>query len=59
MFLSPENDDDDPGSHLQYMQLALSEARQAMEAGGVKGRLLLNEYLDYLTILIDVKERSE
>jgi len=35
MFLSPENAEDDPDSYLQYMQLALTEARQAMEAGEV------------------------
>ena len=35
MFLPPENAEEDPGSHLQCMQLALGEARQAMEAGEV------------------------
>lgn len=37
----------------------VEEVRQAMDDGGVKGRLLLEKYLDYLTIVIDVKERSE
>jgi tRNA(adenine34) deaminase len=35
MFLSPENAEDDPDAYLQYMQLALTEAHQAMEAGEV------------------------
>jgi len=37
----------------------VDEIRQVMEAGGVKGRLLVNEYLDYLTIILEAKETSE
>lgn len=35
------------------------EIRQAMEAGGVKGMLNVDAYLDYLTIVLDVKEADK
>lgn len=37
----------------------VDEIRQAMEAGGVKGRLAHGRYLDYLTIVIDAKEHGK
>jgi len=37
----------------------VEEIRQAMEAGGVKGRLLFNNYLDYLTIVLAAKETTK
>jgi len=35
----------------------VEEVRQAMDDGGIMGRLVLDKYLDYLSIVLEVKER--